>query len=88
MAANGHNQARPKQGAWSFLRVSHMGAWAQELKPSSVAFPVSKQGADLEAEQLGYNPVPYNLHKTDPRIDFCYTVELLSMVSEVSFTCN
>lgn len=47
----GWNSADLKHGAGELFCVSHVGAGAQELQPSSATFPSHEQRAALEVEQ-------------------------------------
>lgn len=49
--------ARPKHGAWSFLRVSHAGNRDPSTGATCAAFSVHLQEAGLEAEQQGPEPM-------------------------------
>lgn len=53
--------ARPKLGAWTFIRVSYMVAWGQVLGPSSTIFPGTLTGRWIRRrKQLELKPgLPY-----------------------------
>ncbi|XP_062059017.1 WASH complex subunit 3 isoform X2 [Lepus europaeus] len=57
----GWNCAHPKPGARNFFRVSHVGAGAQGLEPSSTAFPGHSRELDRKRSSWDQNWRPYGM---------------------------
>ncbi|XP_062033657.1 serine/threonine-protein kinase BRSK1 isoform X2 [Lepus europaeus] len=65
---NGRSYTDPKPGARSFFWVSHMGAGAQGLGPSSTAFPGHSRELDRKRSSRDSNWRPYGMPALQARV--------------------